>query len=307
MKQFDITVAIATYNPNISYLKRVMAGLKAQTFATDRCELMIVDNNSSQPFTSEVDTAWYPAFRYFNEPKQGLAQVRRKSFEEASGKLVIVTDDDLILSPDYLETAWNIFHKYPFLGIFGTSLTPEFEITPTLRIDYYQNAERQVEKSVWSNDTNHHASTPWGAGMCVRKEVAEKYLTILYKEPYRLELGRKGKKRLSCEDMDIAHFTCGIGYGKGMFKELNATHLVPTAKMQLDHLVSTVYWNTYSYSIQNYLMSGIWPEMRVTRFTRLAGRVRKMLKNRIERKFENAKKRAVKDAITDIKKGQYNF
>lgn len=302
----DITVAIAAYRPRLDYLARVMEGLRQQTFPIDRWELLLIDNNSPEPYEAQVRPDWHPRYRFLNEPKQGLAHVRRRSFEEAAGSLVILVDDDLILYPDYLEQAWKLYHELPFIGIMGTQLFPEFEQPPTLRVDLYLNAERKIPKSAWSNLLEDHPSTPWGAGMCVRSEVAKAYLQVLYKEPWRMELGRKGSKRLSCEDMDIAIFVCQNGWGKGLFTELRATHLVPIAKMQPKHLIDTYYWNVYSYSVQNYLTFGVKPALQSGLKNKIRTYWRERNKSAIERAFTKSKRKAEQDLLKDIQSGE-NF
>lgn len=80
-----LSVITPTYNPRTDYLRRVFAGLSAQTLDKADWEYILVDNNSSPPLAGQVDLSWHPNARVVVESKQGLTPARLRVFAEAKG------------------------------------------------------------------------------------------------------------------------------------------------------------------------------------------------------------------------------
>lgn len=296
---FKISVVVSAHNPRKDFFPKVLEGLKAQTMPYDEWELIIVDNLSSEKLEHLYIINWHSYHRFVIEENLGLAHARKRGFLEAKGDLLINVDDDIILDENYLANAWNIYKRLPLIGVFGCQIKPEFEVPPKLKIEYYGNAERRIEEDIWSNNIKEYISTPFGAGMCLRKEVYKAYLEVLETDDFRLQLGRKGKELLSCEDIDIVFFTCQMGLGKGIFKDLIITHFVPKTKMSVDYLIKNNYWNMYSATYQNYHLFNELPKQfslrkRALRWFRI------MLMDSFKRKVELAKIKGVKDAFKKI-------
>ncbi|WP_461789883.1 glycosyltransferase [Pedobacter sp.] len=295
-----ISVVISAHNPRKDFFPKVLRGLERQTLANNDWELIIVDNLSTEKLQNIYKINWHPNHRFIVEENLGLAYARKRGFFEAKGDLLINVDDDIILDENYLKNAWNIYSRFPFLGVFGCQIKPEFEIPPKLKIEYYGNAERKVEEDIWSNNIKEYDSTPFGAGMCLRKEVYKEYLEVLETEDFRLQLGRRGKELLSCEDIDIVFFTCQMGLGKGMFKDLIITHFVPETKMSVGYLIKNNYWNMYSATFQNYYLFGQVPNQPSLK-TIILRWLRIISMDGFKRKVEFAKIKGVKDALKKLK------
>src|SRR5262249_3070210 len=108
----------------------------------------------------------------------GLAPARRRGIHEALGDLLVFVDDDNLLDPSYLSEALSISRDWVRLGAFGSgNIVPEYEVQPQGYLSKYTHflSLRQNEKDVWSNVIPTSAATPWGAGLCVRAEVARAY------------------------------------------------------------------------------------------------------------------------------------
>lgn len=282
-----LSAVLCTYNPRVDYLQRVVEGLKGQTLPRERWEFVVVDNNSQPPLRvaglreketaesarqvaaqptdksrkdsvneTEIDLSWHPDARLVVETQQGLSHARRRGFEEAKGELIVNLDDDAVLDPDYLEQVVRLGQRLPFIGAFGCQLRAEFEVAPDRATHEYYAAERTVAEDVWSNDREHITSTPFGAGSVVRCEVAEAYVARMRSDSRWSMLGRTADKLLSCEDIEIAMTACDLGLGKGVFKDLRLTHLIPAKKMSDDFLCRNAYGNGYSSVVHNYLRFG---------------------------------------------------
>lgn len=248
-----ISVIICTHNPRRDYLDKVLAALKSQTLSLKRWELLLIDNASEQLLSCEIDLSWHPNARHIREPELGLTPARLRGIREAQTELLVFVDDDNVLDSDYLEITLRISRDFPFLGAWGGQIKGEFEITPPDWAKPYLSllAIREFEQDRWSNLLHQHETTPCGAGMCVRKLVADKYAELIKYDPVRLALDRKGEDSesqilLSCGDTDLAFTSCDIGLGTGEFTTLRMTHLIPQSRLTEEYLVRLMEGITYS-------------------------------------------------------------
>jgi glycosyltransferase involved in cell wall biosynthesis len=282
-----ISVVLCTYNPRADYLQRCVDGMKKQTLPRERWEFIVVDNNSKPALAGDrsqssgasedkthIDLSWHPEARIVVEMQQGLSHARRRGFQEARGELIVNLDDDAVLDPDYLEMAVKLAAQFPFIGAFGCQLRPEFERPPEWPVGDYYGAQRLVAENIWSNDREQFATTPAGVGSVVRRTVADSYVARMQSDPRWALLGRTADKLLSCEDIEIAMTACDLGLGKGVFKDLKLTHLIPAKRMTEDFLCRNAHGNGYSSVVHNYLRFGRVPQSpgvfaKINRFYRL--------------------------------------
>ncbi|MBD2358443.1 glycosyltransferase family 2 protein [Tolypothrix sp. FACHB-123] len=248
-----ISVIICTYNPRRDYLDKVLAALKSQTLSLEQWELLFIDNASDQFLSSEIDITWHPNAYHIREEQLGLTPARLRGIKEAKTEILIFVDDDNVLNSDYLEVALQISKDYPFIGAWGGQIRPNFEIEPPEWTKPYwpMLVIREFERDKWSNLLHQHETTPCGAGLCIRKFVAEKYAESLSIQTERIKLDRQGKQLTSGGDSDLAFTACDMGLGTGQFTALKMTHLIPAFRLQLDYLERLAEGMTYSHTIVN--------------------------------------------------------
>ena len=249
MKPF-LSVIICTHNPRRDYLDKVLNALQAQTLPVEKWELLLVDNASEQLLSSDVDLDWHPQSRHIREEQLGLTPARLRGIKEATAETLVFVDDDNVLDSDYLEVTLGISKDFLFLGAWGGQIRAEFEVTPPEWTKPYWGhlAIREVERDKWSNLILHETA-PCGAGMCVRKIVAQKYADLVCNDQKRLGLDRKGKLLTSGGDSDIAFTSCDIGLGTGQFTSLKLTHLMPASRLEEEYLIKLVEGMEYSHRI----------------------------------------------------------
>ncbi len=173
---------------------------------------------------------------------------RCRGIRESQGALLINVDDDNVLAPDYLEAALKIGAAHADLGVWGGRIDPQFEAEPPAWTRPWWNllAIRPVERESWSNLYYQDQTTPPGAGMCIRRSVAEAYRAQTEKDPRRLKLCRRGKGVISAGDCDLAYTACDIGLGTGLFPALRVTHLIARSRLTEDYLARLVEGINYS-------------------------------------------------------------
>lgn len=260
--QLPLSIIICAHNPRRNYLERVLEALKSQTLSQDFWELLLIDNASDRPLASEIDLSWHRQARHIREEQLGLTAARLRGIREATAGVIVFVDDDNVLDSDYLEITWRISKDFPFIGAWGGQIKPEFEVPPPSWAKPYLGnlAIREFEGDRWSNLTAQYETTPCGAGLCIRKVVAEKYTELVRENPQRANMDRKGKMLTSCGDSDLAFTACDLGLGTGLFASLKLTHLIPANRLQEDYLLRLVEGLAYSQTILAYFRGVIMPQ-----------------------------------------------
>jgi glycosyltransferase involved in cell wall biosynthesis len=236
-----ISVIICTHNPRRDYFARTLESLRAQDLPQNQWELIVVDNDSKESVADIFDLTWHEKGRVVVESELGLTPARLRGIEEAAAEIVVFSDDDNILEPDYLSEVIRIFDEQPRLGCIGAGiLTPEFESEPLPETRPYLAylALREVEKDYWGNQIT--GMIPWGAGLSVRKGVAEAYLTQTTGNPLAKALDRRGDSLISGGDDEFSHVAVKNGWGIGIFLSLKITHLISSRRLTKEYLEKMV-------------------------------------------------------------------
>ncbi|PZV14674.1 MAG: family 2 glycosyl transferase [Leptolyngbya sp.] len=296
----DLSVIICTHNPRASYFEKVLNALKAQTLSLERWELLLVDNASNELLCETIDLSWHHNARHIRENQLGLTPARLRGIQEAQTETLIFVDDDNVLNPDYLEIALQIDKTWSILGAWGGQTIPEFEEQPPdwTKVYWGYLAIREFNQDKWSNLLHQNETTPCGAGLCVRKVVAEKYAGLVNNDPKRKNLGRKGKLLLSAEDIDLAFTSCDIGLGIGLFTSLKLMHLMPASRLNEEYLLRIVEGSTYSQVILNWLRGQIPPAPSLQ--SKLLLQIRRRLMDPRERRFHDAYYRGFNLALKEL-------
>jgi hypothetical protein len=235
----DASVIICAHNPRTDYFARVLESLRNQTFTPDKWELLVVDNASEVPLVSTWDISWHPTARHLMESELGLSPARLRGIREASADLIVFVDDDNVLDEQYLSEAVRIKKEWPLLGVWGSgSISADFEVKPPDNLEEFlpSLALRDVAGPRWANFASCSGAIPWGAGLCIRKEIAQAYCKFC--ERSRIQItDRRGNSLLSSGDKEISLVCCSNGLGIGVFPELKLKHLIPQHRVSEDYMV----------------------------------------------------------------------
>lgn len=126
-----ITVAICTWNRSAA-LDRALASMRALRLpAGARWELIVVNNNCTDD--TDAVLARYrrtlPLVRLF-ESAPGQSACRNTAVRASRGDLIVWTDDDVIVSPDWLAEYARGAAAFPEADFFGGPIQPLFEQAP---------------------------------------------------------------------------------------------------------------------------------------------------------------------------------
>jgi glycosyltransferase involved in cell wall biosynthesis len=232
-----LSVVICTHNPDTAVLDRSLDHLRGQTLAADRWEFVLVDNASEPPL--RTDLSRLPQARLVREDELGLTPARLRGIRETRAPLILFVDDDNLLDPDFLETIVSLAEELPHVGAFGGRVVPAFQVEPPTWIGghLYQLAIQDPKEDIWCRSLFQNPSLPCGAGLCVRRTVAEAYVNQVRSDPRRQSLDRKGQSLLSAGDTDLALTACDIGLATGIFTRPRLQHLIPGRRLSEAYLV----------------------------------------------------------------------
>lgn len=233
----QISVVTCSHNPRSDYLEQVIEALKSQTLDKQGWEYLLIDNASDEPLAQRVNLSWQPNARHVREEKLGLTPARLRGISEARGEILVFVDDDNVLDGDYLQQVVAVGNQHPTIGAWGGQRLPQFEQEPPAwtRRHWSHLALHEFEKDSWSNQTD--GAMPNGAGLCVRKSVADFYADLHANGKRAFIMDRNGTSLVSGGDVDLAMCACDVGLGVGLFASLKLQHLIPSERLQEDYLL----------------------------------------------------------------------
>jgi len=109
-----ISVVIPVWNSPMPIAK-CLAAIGAQTYPSERYEVLVVDNGSTDDTASVVRS--FPFVTLLSEPIASSYRARNLGLKAARGEYVAFTDADCIPDPDWLSAAAQAAQRYPGAGV----------------------------------------------------------------------------------------------------------------------------------------------------------------------------------------------
>ncbi|HVO17940.1 MAG TPA: glycosyltransferase [Anaeromyxobacter sp.] len=240
----SLDVVLCTHNPRLPTLRRVINALVRQTSGPQSFRFLLVDNASSPPVRNDVlhplTRAGVDA-RRVEEPALGLTRARLRALAETRAELLLFVDDDNELSERYLEEGLRFASKHPGVGAFGgklllpPELEPPYWVSPFLNYLGIKDAGDEVivgSSLAWG---------PWeppGAGLFVRRVVAQAYGRRVESDPRCLLLGRQGERGLaSCDDSFLVRQAPSLGLSTAYVPQLWLHHHLEPERFRYRYLL----------------------------------------------------------------------
>lgn len=144
------SIVLATYN-RLSKLKRCLSCLLSQDFKD--YEIIIVDDGSTdgtleylkkQKQKSKLNNK---KIIFFTQQNQGPAVARNKAIKEAKGDVIFFTDDDVLVSKNWISKLLNFLNKHPEVIAAGGYLEAEKKL---LKSNIFARYEKFTSELVYS-------------------------------------------------------------------------------------------------------------------------------------------------------------
>lgn len=175
----DVSVILATYRRPES-LAETLESLTHLRVGNIEHEIIVVDNDDGEEVAALVRSfANRLPVRFLVEPAQGKNRALMKGLGHAAGELLVFTDDDVIVSADWLTELVAGASRNPEASFFGGRILPRFppgfqEWLASLDFDHWFTRSAYVVADWdYADGERIDPREVWGPNMAVRRRVFE--------------------------------------------------------------------------------------------------------------------------------------
>lgn len=202
-----ISVVIAAYNEE-KLIAKCIEAIQKQTYPKERFELIIVDNGSKDK-TAEICKKMGVKVYTYTEV-QGCGPSREYGKSKADGSIIVFTDADSFVPPDWLERIYKALENPKVYMLSGRPIPDEKSFLTQFIFLYYH----------WFYLVNYVFGKPlvWGSTMAIKRSAYEAVNGI-------------DTQMLSSDDWDLA-IRIQKRFGKGSVKYLSDMRVVTSTRKQ---------------------------------------------------------------------------
>ena len=233
-----LSVCICTFN-GADRIGLVLAALGRQTDATNRWDVLVVDNASrdgtSDTAAREIATHLPNRGRVVREEQAGLMHARRKATTEARGAVIAFLDDDNIAEEDYIARLLDLLPNHPRMGVVGGKVVAEWIGDPTpLGVAIANFALAICDRGDAPFAYTDVTGGPAGAGMVVKRDLMQK----IFEESALAQqvTGRDASGVGGGEDTAIVIRAHQLGYEVLYEPSLRIRHRIPASRTAPEYL-----------------------------------------------------------------------
>lgn len=230
-----ISVAICTFNRAAS-LALTLETLEAQQGVDDAWELLIVENNCTDSTPEVVSRfAGRLPLRRIVESEQGLSHARNRAIAEARGDLLVFTDDDVRLDPEWLRAFIRAPRCFPAAGYFAGRIVPDWEGDPPRwfrpeTAHLFDGVLVSYDLGSSGRPLRPEDPLPVGASFAVRRELFER------NGEFRADLGVRGAENGRGEETEYLLRAQQAGTAGAYIGEARCWHPVDRGRFGLARL-----------------------------------------------------------------------
>jgi glucosyl-dolichyl phosphate glucuronosyltransferase len=230
-----ITVIICTWN-RANLLRQTLDRMLSLQISNGLSWELLVVNNNSTDHTDELikDFAEKLPLRRLFEERPGKSNALNLAIREAQGDLILYTDDDVLVDPDWVSAYAAAAKQWPDASFFGGPINPWFEGDPPIWLkEVYPRVEiafaaRNLgpEPRILTEET-----LPFGANLAIRTLVQHHYL-------YDSNLGPKPNSELRGEETAVLRQMIRDGLQGRWVPGAEVKHHIPKKRQTLKYLRS---------------------------------------------------------------------
>lgn len=230
-----VTVAICTWN-RAPLLDQTLATLRELRLPPGvRWELLVVNNNCTDDTDAVIarHASHLPLRRLF-EPKQGHSNARNCALDAARGDLILWTDDDVLVEPDWLSAYVAAAERWPEAVFFGGWIEPWYEVPPpawlkrAVRANYFHGLLLIRDLGDVERPLTQGAEI-FGANMAFRR-------AVFADRRFDPQLGRQGSVSLLGDETAFIDRLLQQGERGVWVPAAKVRHYVPAERMTLRYL-----------------------------------------------------------------------
>jgi len=231
------SVIVATRN-RADYLTECLRRLADQR-CQEQFEVIVIDNDSTDD-TPKVIEEWMrknPQLRTFRETRIGLSAAKNAGARLAKGRLLIFTDDDVLMESNWLEAYLDWFAR-----IADTNVLVGGPIVPVLN-DLQPWPHWFDEQGLAEMGLLHYGverrlmdwEYVWGANMALPAALFERV------GPWNEGVGRRGEERGTFEDTEYQDRVRAIGATVWFCPDLGLRHRIEPDRLRTRNLIQVAF------------------------------------------------------------------
>lgn len=240
-RPLSATVLICTFN-RASLLSETLASLEAIR-TTREWDVIVVDNNSTDDTRRVIEQA-APTFpvplSYVFEPRQGKCYALNTGLDRAGGAVIAFTDDDVVVSPGWLDAACEALDLDQACDYTGGPVRPRWEVTPPRWLN-------QTQGDLWGTIAildygalpftfEERRKVPIGANMAVRRRLIDRV------GGFNQGLGRKGRALVGQEQAEFFARSRAVGAFGRYVPAMEVSHYVPKTRLTKRYFRRWWFW-----------------------------------------------------------------
>jgi glycosyltransferase involved in cell wall biosynthesis len=212
--EYDIAVVVPTFNRG-ELLTALLENLMVQDPGETRCEILVVDNNSTDNTRAVVEpfVGRWPgrSLRYVFEPRQGVSFARNTGVSQSTAPIIVFLDDDGLPVPDWIQAMKAAFDAHPDVDCIGGRIRAAWVHQPPswMTPPHWGPIALQDRPAAAWFDRDHAAACLLSANLGCRRAAFEEVGGFSPEYPrnqdreFELRLWRAGKRGLYLPAMDV--------------------------------------------------------------------------------------------------------
>jgi glycosyltransferase involved in cell wall biosynthesis len=190
-------------------------------------DVLVVDNGSTDatPAVLEVARRRLP-LRWTAEPRPGASYARNRALAEATGDVILWTDDDVLVSDGWLAAYSEAFARWPDAAFFGGPIEPLFVGRAPM---WLTAASQLLDGPLARRELGPHprqfnpAVLPYGANLAMRRAAQVQF-------GYDVRLGPAPDRAFGGEETDLMRRMLEAGMQGWWVPEARVQHVIPKSR-----------------------------------------------------------------------------
>jgi glycosyltransferase involved in cell wall biosynthesis len=179
-EEISVSIVVATYDRPHD-LRNCLYHLFRQV-STRHIEIIVVDNNPTSGLSASVIND-FPEVILVNETLKGLSYARNAGINASSGDIILTTDDDVTVPPDWMENIVVPFCRENVMCVTGNVLPIELESKAQHYFEKYGGLGRGFKRfeanRKWFESFKRKAVPTWRLGACANAA----FRATIFKDP----------------------------------------------------------------------------------------------------------------------------
>ncbi len=256
--EVSVSVVVATYDRPDDLFKCLDTLVKQEV--NRRMEIIVVDNNPSSGITPPI-VKQFPSVILISEIKKGLSYARNAGITASMGEIILSTDDDVTVPPDWVERLVAPFARPDVMVVTGNVLPVELATQSQQLFEKYGGlgkGNQRIEAGYkWYSSFYWRAVPTWGLGACANAA----FRTSIFSHP---EIGMINEKLgagapTGCsEDTYVFYKVLKLGYTILYEPKAYVWHNHRTNSKSLNHQIYSYSKGHVAYHLETWLKDNDW-------------------------------------------------